>query len=374
MSSQDSNDAVILDCGTGSIKAGFVGDKAPTTILASVVGHPKYALAMVGADTKESYVGWEAQSKRGILDLVYPIERGIVQNWEDMQRIWDHTFHVELRVSPAERPLMLTEPPLSPRANSEKTTEIMFETFGCPALHLAAQSELALYSNGKVSGVVVDSGEGVTHVTAVYQGYYLPRSVVKLETAGTDVTRYLEKLLNGSGCQFTTSAEREIVRDIKERMAFTAVDPDKAASDRSLEKVYSLPDGQTISVGSERFQCSEVMFNPTLLGQQSPGIQTATYDSIMKCDIDTRTELYRNIFLVGGTTKLPGLDFRLRKEMKELLPIGVRIGVNAPPERKYSVWIGGSILASLITFGTRMWISKCQYEEYGPSIVHCLKR
>ena len=368
--------SVILDCGTGSVKAGFAGDKAPTTLFTSVVGHPKYTVAMVDAGHKESYVGWEAQSKRGVLDLRYPVKRGIVQNWEDMERVWHHTFHVALRVNPEERGLMLTEPPLTPRANSEKTAEIMFETFSCPALHLAAQSELALYSSGRVSGVVVDSGEGVTHVTSVYQGYYLPQSVVKVETAGEDVTRYLEVLLNRAGCtEFTTSAEREIVRDIKERMAFTAVDPQTAISDRRLEKTYTLPDGQTVSVAAERFQCSEVMFNPGLLGQhESPGIHAATYHSLINCDIDTRSELYRNIFLVGGNTKLSSMDLRLRKELKYLLPSGVRIGVTAPPERKYSVWIGGSILASLITFGTKIWIPKLEYEEYGPSIVHRLKR
>lgn len=368
--------SVILDCGTGSVKAGFAGDKAPTTLFTSVVGHPKYTVAMVDAGHKESYVGWEAQSKRGVLDLRYPVKRGIVQNWEDMERVWHHTFHVALRVNPEERGLMLTEPPLTPRANSEKTAEIMFETFSCPALHLAAQSELALYSSGRVSGVVIDSGEGVTHVTSVYQGYYLPQSVVKVETAGEDVTRYLEVLLNRAGCtEFTTSAEREIVRDIKERMAFTAVDPQTAISDRRLEKTYTLPDGQTVSVAAERFQCSEVMFNPGLLGQhESPGIHVATYHSLINCDIDTRSELYRNIFLVGGNTKLSSMDLRLRKELKYLLPSGVRIGVTAPPERKYSVWIGGSILASLITFGTKIWIPKLEYEEYGPSIVHRLKR
>nr|KAF6346113.1 hypothetical protein mPipKuh1_000238 [Pipistrellus kuhlii] len=318
--------ALVVDNGSGMCKAGFAGDDAPRAVFPSIVGRPRHQGVMVGMGQKDSYVGDEAQSKRGILTLKYPIEHGIVTNWDDMEKIWHHTFYNELRVAPEEHPVLLTEAPLNPKANREKMTQIMFETFNTPAMYVAIQAVLSLYASGRTTGIVMDSGDGVTHTVP-----------------------------------------------IKEKLCYVALDFEQematAASSSSLEKSYELPDGQVITIGNERFRCPEALFQPSFLGMESCGIHETTFNSIMKCDVDIRKDLYANTVLSGGTTMYPGIADRMQKEITALAPSTMKIKIIAPPERKYSVWIGGSILASLSTF-QQMWISKQEYDESGPSIVH----
>ena len=248
----------------------------------------------------------------------------------------------------------------------------MFETFHTPAMFLALAPVLSLYASGRKDGVVLESGYGVTHALPVKDGFAIPQNVLRLDLAGSGLTDHLTKILAERGYSFPT--EHRIVRDIKEKLCYVALDFDQemqtATSSSSLEKSYELPDGQIITIGNERFRCPEALFQSAMAGTGSScsGINQLTYSSIMKCDEDIRTNMFANIVLSGGSTMFPGIAERMQKEITALAPPTMKIKIIAPPERKYSAWIGGSILASLSDFQP-MWITKKEYDEVGPVIV-----
>lgn len=370
----DDQTPVVCDNGSGVVKAGFAGEDAPRAIFPSIVGRPKSPGVIIGVEAKDEYLGDEAQQKRGVLKISYPIEHGVVKDWDDMEKIWNHTFYAELRVTPDEHPIMLTEAPLNPKINREKMTQIMFETFSVPAMYVAIQATMSLYSAGRTTGLVCDAGDGVTHTVPIYEGFSIPHAVQRIELAGRDLTAFMVKLLTERGHSFTSSAEREIVRDIKEKTSFIALDFDaamKEAQESSKHEMnYELPDGRVITVGSERFRCPELLFKPLELGgKELDSIQDLTFRSIQESDTDVRRELYKNIILSGGTTMFEGIGERLMKEITNRAPKGVDVKVIAAPDRKYAVWRGGSTLCSLSSFSS-MWITKEDYDEHGSQIVH----
>jgi actin-related protein len=255
---------------------------------------------MVGMDNKEAYVGDEAQAKKKDLNLRYPIENGIVKNWEDMERIWHHAFFNELRVAPDEHPTLITEAPLNPLANREEMTQILFETFNVPSFYVAIEAVLSLIASGRTTGIVVDSGDGVTHAFPIYQGYALSHAILRMDLAGRVVTDWYSKIIMELGMTFSSFDEREIVRDIKEKLGYVALDYEaeltKYKESAANEKPFDLPDGNVITIRDQRFRGAELLFKPSLVGLEAPGVHELTYKSIMKCDIDVRKELYINHF------------------------------------------------------------------------------
>eukprot|EP01084_Bolivina_argentea_P094556 169979_1 len=391
------------------LKAGFSGDDDPRAVFPNVVGKRLYqGGGMMGFGQKDTYIGDEAQAKRG-LRLKHPVEHGIVINWDNMEKVLHHTFYNELRIAPEDHPILITETTLNPKLNTEKLTQIMFETFGVPAYYTAICAVLSLYAAGRTTGIVVESGYDVTNIVPVYEGYALRDKVKRMDIAGHYITDYLEHLLMKKGYHdqdMHLLMKKEIVADIKEKLGFVALDcngqfPQELQSvcnrGFALEQKYELPDGQVITVDIERFQCIEPLFNPQLVDAKSDGIHNILYKTVMECDADIHSDLFENIVLCGGNTMFYGMAERLKKEMCERLILFKKNLVDgylrmyhdkksrmfsidvielmrqyaatipkiiAPPERKYSTWIGGSILTSLSTF-EEMWITSEEYDEFG---------
>ena len=224
--SDEESQGVVIDNGSGMCKAGFSGDDSPKAAFPSIVGRPKSEGIIVGMTDKETYVGDLAQAKRGILKLSYPIEHGIINNWDDMEKIWHHCYYNELRSNPDEHSAMLTEAPRNPKKNRERMISIFFENFNVPQFYVSIQAILSLYASGRTTGCVVDSGDGVTHTVPVYEGYSLPHAVIRNDLAGRDLTKFLADILRETGPAFTSSAELEIVRTIKEEKCYVALDYD----------------------------------------------------------------------------------------------------------------------------------------------------
>ena len=365
--------AVIIDIGSGTIKAGFVGDDAPSVTFPSIVGRPRQGGVMVGQGGKSAFVGDAALQKRGILTLRLPFERGLVTNWDDLAELLRFAFQ-KLHADPTAQPVLLTEPVLNPKENRHKLTQLLFETLQVPAMYLVPTGTLALYAAGRTTGLAIDVGEFVSQIVPVHEGSVLLKASARLDFAGHLVTDYLTKLMADPryGYSMTTAAEREIARDIKEKLAYVAEDFDeemvRAAASSELDRNYELPEGQVITLGDARSQCAEVLLKPSLYGLEQDGLHIGAYDAIKKADPGLRAQLYGNIVLTGGTSMLPGLCERLRKEIASLAPSSVTVKVVAPENRRYGAFAGGSVLASLETFQS-MWVTRAEYDETGPAIV-----
>ncbi|WPH01830.1 Actin-like protein [Acrodontium crateriforme] len=372
------NTPVVIDNGSGTIRAGYAGEDLPKCFFPSYVGRPKHLRVLAGGLEGDVFIGNRAQELRGLLKIRYPLEHGIVTDWDDMERIWQHIYTDELKTLSEEHPVLLTEAPLNPRANRDTAAQILFETFNVPALYTSIQAVLSLYASGRTTGIVLDAGDGVSHAVPVYEGFAIPSSIRRIDVAGRDVTEHLQMLLRKGGNVFHTSAEKEIVKQIKEKTSYVALDPKKeerewmkassqhGGDSRVVE--YALPDGQKLKIGAERFRAPEILFDPELIGLEWPGLHQIVVDAINRTDLDLRKSLFGNIVLSGGSTMIKGFGDRLLHEVQRLAVKDMRIKIFAPPERLYSTWIGGSILAGLSTF-RKMYVSVDDWHE-NPEIIH----
>ncbi len=370
------NVPLVLDNGSGTIRAGYAGSDLPSAYFPSYVGRPKHTRVLAGALEGDVFIGPRAQELRGLLKIRYPLEHGIVTDWDDMERIWTYIYEHELKTLSEDHPVLLTEPPLNPKQNRDMAAQILFEQFNVPAVYMSIQAVLSLYASGRTTGIVLDCGDGVSHAVPVYEGFAVPSSIRRIDIAGRDVTEHMQLLLRKSGHVFHTSAEKEIVRIMKEKVSYVSIDPKKEEKDlhsgvwkaEKKEMEYQLPDGHKIKLGAERFRAPEILFEPELIGSEYPGVHQIVVDAINRTDMDLRKNLFGNIVLSGGSTLCKGFGDRLLHEVQRLAVKDMRIKIFAPPERKYSTWIGGSILAGLSTF-RKMWVSIDDWHE-NPDVVH----
>ncbi|XP_075403168.1 uncharacterized protein LOC142445330 [Tenrec ecaudatus] len=366
------NRPLVCDFGSCYSKVGFSGMEAPLVVFPTLLGKLKHRCPLVGLEKREWFIGAEASANQGKLNLQHPFSRGTITNWDHAEKIWHHTFYQVLHVAPDQHPLMMTEPPVSSSSYKEKVSQIMFETFNIPALYLANQGVLALYSCGKTTGMTIESGDGMTYFVPIFEGCPLRQSIMKLDIAGQDLTLYLLKLLSESGYSFMSRGDKDYVQGLKEKCCYVALDLEKElaeAQSPSFKQTFQLPDGQEVQVGRERFLCPEALFNPSVLAslamaglccvpedvswgpdctaalgedkdsdynhnndntttakgpQQAPGrsrlsIHMAASQSISSCPRTLWKTLFRNILLAGGTGSCSGLRLRLKKEMNQVV-------------------------------------------------------
>jgi len=350
---------IVIDNGSGYIKAGLSREEEPKAVFPTMIGYPKNTSknAYCGGGY---YIGTAAENKIEELEIVYPFENGVIKYWDDMENIWSHIFTNELKVDPKENNVLITDVLLNPKEYKEKIAQIMFENFNVPGLYIANPGVLNMYSAGKWTGFSIDLGDRFTNFTPVFEGFSLPYANFRQNLGGKDLTELM--------MDFTKSS-RLIAEKIKEKACYVALDYEKELKNVKLFD-YGLPDGKHVIIRDRRIMCPEILFKLVGIKVGVRNIEVICNDSILKCDIDIRKELYNGIVLAGGTSMFNGLPERLMKEIKALAPKSMKeeIKVIASPERKYATWIGGSICSSISTFES-CWITKTEYEEQGETIV-----
>lgn len=381
---------IVCDNGTGFVKCGYAGSNFPAFTFPSLVGRPiiRAAHKIGDIEVKDLMVGDEASKLRSMLEVSYPMENGIVRNWDDMCHVWDYTFGPnKMNIDAKNCKVLLTDPPMNPLKNREKMIEVMFEKYEFAGTYIAIQAVLTLYAQGLLTGVVVDSGDGVTHICPVFEGFALPHLTRRLDIAGRDITRYLIKLLLLRGYAFNHSADFETVRMIKEKLCYVGYNIEQeqrlALETTYLVEPYTLPDGRVIKLGGERFEAPEALFQPHLIYVEGQGIAELVFNTIQAADIDIRPELYKHIVLSGGSTMYPGLPSRLEREIRQLYVERVlrgeteklakfKIRIEDPPRRKDMVFIGGSVLADVMKDKESFWLSREEYLEKGLKVLEKL--
>lgn len=374
-------EAIVIDAGTGTTKAGFSGEDSPRSVFHTVVG----LQALRGEDTGgfgdqkgmpgvNFVVGEPALAQRETLSLVFPVDKGEITEWDAMERLWEWTFHQELDVDPEadNLPVLLTDVPRNSRKKREQMTKIMFETFRVKGFYIAPQAVLSLFASGRTSGMVLEAGEGVSHAVPVFEGYALRHAVLRSQVAGDALTKHLTTLLSTKGYKFSKK-QQPLVRSIKEKHCYVALNYHSALAKNVRNQEHELPDGQVIAIDHQsRVSCTEALFDPAMLGDQQyanqSGLSDLTFDSINQCDLDLQKTLYSQIVIAGGTSMFHGFADRLAKDVTARAN-GTQARVHPDSQRKFASWIGGSMLASLSTFG-HIKITKQEYDDCHEAIVH----
>jgi len=369
--------AIIIDNGSGTTKAGFAtkeGHHGPKIEFPSIIGRPRHkSLNQIGGRPDAIFVGAEAEAKRGILKCSYPVEKGYVQNIQDTYLLWLEALRMlpDGMAKVKDTGLVLTEAPLNSWKNREELVELALEKLQAAGVSLQVQGVLSLYSYGNITGTVCEIGDGVTHTIPIFDGFCLPHAVNRVDIGGRDLTSYMQKLMMEEGVSLTSSAEFEIVRDLKEKYCKVS---QSFASDIEKKSGYeevshTLPDGQVIKINSQQIRVPEALFDPSMIGADEKGIHQMVADSVKKSDIDLREDLYANILLSGGSSMFGGIESRLQSEVQSLIPSAVKSKVKAERHRKFGAFIGGAMVASLPTFDESMYITRSELREYGPDII-----
>lgn len=408
---------VVIDNGTGYTKMGYAGNPEPThyipTVIADHVDKASVQISKLSYDQLDFHIGDEALKNSKTHQVIWPISSGIVKDWELMEKFWHRSIFDYLRCEPEDHVFILTEPPMNPPENRERIAEIMFETFNVAGLYIGVQAVLALYSSAYIekinssgsasydlnlTGTVLDSGDGVTHIIPISDGYVIGSCIKHIPLAGRDITKFIMQMLRDRGENILPEDMLQVSKEIKEKYTylssgnlekeFQKFDTRQENGDPSKKfkkhEFISSTNGQkySIDVGYEQFLGPEMFFHPEFLDSKwRVSIDEAMDNAIQQCPIDTRRRLYENVVLSGGSTLVKDFDKRLERQLQgrvsdrlnrykaktniEPKPIKVNVGYN--PYQKYSVWQGGSLIATHPKF-SKMYHSREQYLEEGPAI------
>ena len=366
----------VIDNGSGYMKAGFSGEESPRVLFPTIVGKTKVKGIFVGDEKKESIIGSEAEKKFGILDISYPIQGGKIVNWNEMERIWTNTFYSELKIAPEEHNILLSESPFTTREDREKTLETMFETFNCASVYIEAQSVLAAYSVGKSTGISVDCGHTSLNFAPVYEGFLIKNCVHHIPIGGKDINDFLINLLMRNGQVIESKMQKQSITKAKELYCYICQNYEDEVirifeNNNDEVKEWELPDKRKIKIGNERFQSTEILFEPNKYGYNCINFKELFQQTVKSIDSDLRETMLLNIIFNGGTTLFKGFKNRVTKEIEEAgKDYPYKKKIHTYPEAQFMAWIGGSILSSLSNF-EKLWITKAEYKEEGKaSIVH----
>ncbi|KAM7347440.1 uncharacterized protein ACRADG_007001 [Cochliomyia hominivorax] len=370
--STPTSDLLIIDCGSDSAKIGFGGETKPRISIPTLVGRPKRGAAVGSRTERDTFVGTEAQQRRVILNLNSPIERGIITNWDDLEIYFNYIFQEALQINPSLYNILLTETLNNPSRNREKLLELMLETFQFKSFFLAPAPPLALYAYGFYTGIVLDSGDGQTHIVPVYEGFSMPHSTRYIPLGGKDINKMLENNLArqpNAANYFRKTLDREFLRHLKEELCYVAFDyREELYKHIGKSQTYRLPDGNYINLNNELFHCPEALFEPNMLDIKTGGIHENIFRAVQLTDSSIRHLLYDHIVLSGGNTLFSGLQHRLSKELRFISEPDATIRIHAKSDRNSAVFMGASLLGSLAKF-KKMSITYEEYFENGPSIV-----
>ena len=372
---------IIIDIGSGEIKAGFSGEEKPKVTFNNYFGEPKYKKIIRTFDNEtkektEQYIGEDCDKYLGLIKLRYPVIHGSFENESDILTIFSHIF-TKLGLNSQEikeHPVLITEPILNPSKNREQITHTLVDNLGVPGIFFASQPLLSLFSTSATSGTVLESGEGVTQSCVVYEGYSIPSSYERYNYGGKDVTEFLRDLLKKKGYHFYNSTELKIINDIKENLCYLEINKRNDSYKKTnhiKSSPYYLPDGSNISIGEERVLAPELLFNPEYTGKEYLGFTDMIISSINRIDIDLKKSSYENIWLSGGNTSFKELDGKLVNELKNKLGKDYRINIfkNEKINPKYRCWVGGNIISTMEVFKT-MWVTRYEWNEKGSRIIH----
>ena len=363
---------IIIDLGTNSIKFGFSSDLFPRHVIPNMIGQVKSNSFSPIKNYDNYYCGYDALYNSSSLDLSYPLldNNGKfspkVEYKKDFEKIFHYIFKEKLQIDEVNYNILLIDSIFTSIKEQEIIAQILFEKFKIFNLHFEPQSVMSLYSTSKSSGLIINSGEMLTEIVPIYEGYIISDCINRFPVGGYDLTKKFMEKYKKDFEENNVCNKYYMGQKIKEK--FGRIFPSRKEYEDMINKneankqEYYLPDGNTIEIGNEIYEIPELMFTPELLNIQGQNLPEIIVDTINKCEISTRKELFNNIILGGGNTCIKGFDQRLKNEINELKK--KNCGIIAMEERGYSAWIGASRISTWGNFDTQ-WISRNEYFSKG---------